>query len=126
MSRYLLILIAALFTLGACDSLGPDGITGTYDLETVNGRDLPFGFLGVQITGGSISLRIDRTYNARTNLRVADDGRVVTEVVVEDGTWERSGSRLTLRSDAGVRTEASLVGRTLTIDDGEVLSVYRR
>ena len=126
MMRKLIALCALFLAFGACDSLGPDEITGTYDLETVNGSELPFGLIGIQITGGSITLRSDRSYTARTIIRTTEDDEAVTDVVVEEGTWERSGNTIRLRSDAGVRTDAQLAGRTLTIDDGEIVSVYRR
>jgi hypothetical protein len=127
MLRRSIALLTILLTAAACgDSLGPDSFTGTYELETVNGSDLPFGVLGIEITDGSITLRSDGTYTGRTRIRFTENGQARTQEQTEQGTFERVGNSIELDSDLGVQTDAMLSGRTLTIQTSQLVSVYRR
>jgi hypothetical protein len=148
MRRLALTLIAAL-GLAAC---GGEGATapvtrppevpvtppappevGTYALQTVDGASVPaVYFLGgdfrFDVTAGSVVLKPDRTFRIALTIRfVGVEGTTETpDQEVETGTYEVSGSTITLRSSAGETITASISSAQLSLRMDGFTFVYRK
>lgn len=113
-SRRLALLALGALTLFGTTACGNDdepsgpgrGITGTYDLRTVNGQNLPatvyegndFGFqYKVEVTAGRITLNSNNTFTDLTAIRqTVNNGTPETDTVTVNGTYTRNANTLTL------------------------------
>lgn len=90
-------LMAALACGGGSDTTAPpavDGAVGVYTLSTINGQPMPVivqqsGNDKVEITGGAVTLKADRTFSDVTNARLTVAGSVTSESDSASGTWTR-------------------------------------
>jgi len=99
----------------ACgDSFSPEGISGTYNLETINGTDLPASSMdGSVYTAGSITLTAEGTFTVSATWDGEEETSVGTFTLVEPSTIRLAfpgedtlsgtldGDRLTLIGDDG-------------------------
>lgn len=119
------ITIAALLvSIAACsDSSGPEPITGTYTLRTVNGTALPYLAASetsggvttrVEVTAGNVVLNADLSFTSSITLRQTVGSTVTTTASTTVGTYTIAGSQITFRSSDGVATPATLAGGTIT------------
>jgi hypothetical protein len=100
----------------------PPPEVGTYALQSMDGAGIPaVYFLGgdfrFDVTAGSVVLKPDRTFRIALTIRfVGIDGTTETpDQEVETGTYEVSGSTITLRSSAGQTITASLANALLSL-----------
>jgi hypothetical protein len=131
------LLIALCLAIVACGSTEPrDGISGTYTLQSVDGKPLPYR----QSTGSLVSVYTlydgALTMEEAGTWRLLETQSVLTESSGEPrqsvevrGTWSGSGNSLTLvrtgsRPEAGYA--ATLDGRTLTVSMGLATFLFRR
>lgn len=136
MRRLLSILAGALvLPLAACGDDGPTEPTieasGTYQLATVNGQDLPVtiqqaGADFIEVLDGTIALRSDNTFSDSTTFRVSEAGEETTEVEVLSGSYAQSRNVLTLSPEAGGSYALSVSEDALTQTVGQFVLVYRK
>ena len=115
------------FGLVACGNspTEPEDVPGTYHLQTVNWRPLPFSediFNFSSITAGSITLNQDMTCSERKESVGLFSGGTTTNVC----TYTFDDGAITLTFSAGKILTGSMSGSSLTIkDDGDVF-VFRK
>ena len=130
---------ALILILTACASAPPiaPGITGTYELESMDGRPLPSKDYIVE---GALELRGNRTFTWRFTMQeVNDEGEESLVPIVFEGRFavgvENSAGlpvRLTRRDRISSMTgkeeeiEGTLTGETLTFTSADLNAVFRR
>ena len=115
--------VLAVTVLSACsDAFTPEGVSGFYELKTVNGEQLPFSQtvfgVTVEFTAGSVTLSQNGTFSSSGTVTVSDATTSVTETETESGTFvlvEPNTVRFTA-SDGDV-SSGTLVGGRLTFTD---------
>lgn len=124
------LILPFVLALAACDNpLSPEQrIAGTYDLESINATPLPYEIFGVLITSGSLEMRSEGTFTARTTTTYEDweTGQLVTENSVDNGRFTITDDRVRLTDDDGEQTDATFDGRIIRIDAGIITAVYRK
>lgn len=128
--------IAVLALTAACGG-GDDGvnepasITGTYNLETLDGQSPPIVVLDqpgfkVEIVSGNFVLAANMTFSTNVVFRLTEDGQASTESETFDGTYAVSGSTVTFSYSDGDSDSATIAGNTLTFTDGSSTAVFRK
>lgn len=130
------VLTGVLLTACGGDPFAPEGVSGLYLLETVNGSPLPYSQTVTQngvtftasITAGSVSLNGNSTWSGSITTNFTIEGTTTTETGTLSGTFELvapSAIRLTGFRDGEI-TSGTLDGDRLTlILDGDSF-VFRR
>lgn len=133
MTRFTLATLAMLVLTACGDSTGPkqDDIEGVYTLKTAAGMSLPAQFpvqgLGqLVITGGSVTLKADRTFTARLDLRITENGQTTEVSAPGSGTYQRTNGTILLKNSDGTEDKATIEGRTLTLNAEGVVLVFER
>ncbi len=114
MRRFLTTVLAGALLTACGDAFSPEGVSGLYLLETINGSPLPFSetvtqngvAVTVAITDGSVSLNANSTFSLSLNLSITLGGATTTFTETDSGTFE-------LVEPSTVRA---------TISDGEIVS----
>ena len=99
-------LLATTTVLGGCgddDPSGPSTISGTYELQVVNGQTLPYTvfddptFGKLEILASTLTFNADRTWDEITTTRTTEgDAEPVVEEEPFGGTYTRDGNSLTM------------------------------
>jgi hypothetical protein len=101
--------------------------TGTYTLDTVNGRKLPFNPLPrlttSEFSSGAITLQADGGFLATVSQRMSD-GKVTKRD--SSGSYTKAGSSFMLQYKGAGTATATLEGDTFTVNDGDMKLVYRK
>jgi len=92
--------MAAMACGGGSNTIAPpavDAAVGVYTLSTINGQTMPVivqqsGNDKVEITGGVVTLKEDRTFSDVTNARITVAGSVTSESDAASGTWTRQAN----------------------------------
>jgi len=133
--RTWLAVLFSLLALAGCggdDSTSPDtSHVGTYQLRTVGGSNLPAtlaqeGDRRLEITGGSLSLVADRTFNYSADYRISTGTAVTTDSGRGSGTYRRNSDAIVLRYGDGSEEHGSLSGNTLTLTADGIVLVFER
>lgn len=102
-------------------------IAGTYALESVNGGKLPFAMThdGVTLTirAGAFVIKDDGTCSSRMTFVVPSGEEMNREVT---GTYTREGGTLTIKWAGAGMTRGTVEGRTFTMENDDMVLVYRR
>ncbi|HYD53081.1 MAG TPA: hypothetical protein VEA99_10650 [Gemmatimonadaceae bacterium] len=129
--RAVLAALALVISVAACSDITGPGSTGTYDLETVNGRSLPFvvrseiGYR-LELTRSTLTLERDGSYTSTFTWRETENGQSFTDTERYSGTYERRGDDLWLYDDFdGSTTEAYWQGNRLVVLGEGVTYEYR-
>ena len=100
----MLAVATALFAVMACgggsDTTAPpgaDAAVGVYTLVTINGQPMPVIVQGsgndkIEVTGGAVTLKQDRTFSDITNARITAAGSATSESDTVSGTWTRQAN----------------------------------
>ena len=133
-----LILLLLPLAVVACDSgTGPDdepAITGTYDLQTVNGV-LPYilfeeGAERLEILQGRVTLRADSSFTDIVDFRFTEEGQVAVVADTIEGRWSRTGMAVTFQAlDRGAPADPytmSYTPETLSYSIADLTFIYRR
>ena len=99
-------------------------ITGTYTLQSVNGKSLPWVFeAGIQYTAASVTLNQDMTCSRSITATVTEGGTVMTITIASQGIYTHTYGAVTVTwTDDGSADSGSIVGSKLTLTaDGDVL-----
>ena len=115
------------------DGTGPESVTGTYRLQSIDGDPLPFvvfqvGAEKIEVAAGSVTLNADMTCSNIGTFRITTiTGNVTTNAVIDLCTYTINGGVLTLTSvtDATV-TSGSIVGSALTLTNAGFVLIYRK
>lgn len=131
-SRLALTVFTVALLTGCGDSIGVD-ITpvGTYQLESINSAPLPQTLVGVTVLSGTVTLGNDNSYTLQTVVRSTDpeSGELVDRTESTSGSWTRFSStvlQFTPTDVSGSPLDAVYDGRSLTVDMGQFVAVYRR
>lgn len=132
----MLALLLVPMMIACSDDDDATGITadmaGTYTLRTINGQNLPFTVINqpghtLEVTADQYVLNADGTFNSTVSFRETENGTVTTSTDSYSGTWQRSGSTITLTSaDYGLESATFSGGNTLTFTSGPNSAVYRK
>lgn len=131
----------ALLSASACgdDATGSSNpsATGTYNLQTVNAKAPPTTlyqneYERVDITGGTLVLRSDKSYTETVNYRVAiAGGPAQDDRFIENGTYVQNGTSIQFTvpasgGDPAFSYQATLNGNTLSYTLEGTALVYRK
>ena len=133
--RKLLAVLIGIAIMAACgDSTGPSetNISGTYELQTINGQNLPFTLLIVgtyqlEIAAGSVTINANGTYEESTTVREIDGSSTTTTTETSSGTWTRTNNAVTfVDGEDQTSLTGALSGSTLTFSEEGSTLVYQR
>lgn len=121
-----LFLVSVLISACGGDATGSgSSLTGTYEMESINGDPLPVEIILVEIRSSTLTFRSNGTFSGQATMRDLETGAVTTEQ--GNGTYTRSGNTIRMLEDGeNEASEATLNGRTLTVNAGFLVVVYRR
>ena len=116
--------VACLALVACGDSFGPDSVSGTYDLTSVNGTPMPATITvveeGVSIQlafeVGTLTLNANLTYLFSVRITVSGGGFSLTETDTDSGTYvleEQATIRFT--STDGSTATAAWAGESITV-----------
>lgn len=129
------VMVAAVAVTTACgDSSGPGtSAVGTYSLQTVNTKTLPFTFYDdgtqkIEVLSDVYTLSANGTYTNQTVIRTTTGGTSTTDNLSSNGTYKQSGSSITLTdsSDSTDQVTGTLNGSTFTINVSGTVLVYTK
>lgn len=134
---FLSMLAAAVAVTTACggdSSTGPGaGVAGTYSLQSVNSKALPFTFYEdgtqkIDVLSDSYTLSAAGTYTNQTVVRTAVGGTASNETIPSNGTYTQSGNSVTLTDSADPtdKVTGTVSGSTLTINVQGLVLLYSR
>ncbi len=110
----------------------PEDVPGTYNLQTVNGRSLPFftffaisGFIFHHITAWSITLNQDMTCSESVEESQSTETSLSVETKTDVCTYTYDAGAITLTFPEDVLT-GSMSGSSLTIRRDQDVFVFRK
>ena len=128
--------LALVLGLAACSDviggLGIGGLVGEYDLQSVNGFQLPVivyqdAFEQDELLFERFTIYADGSYTDEYTLRVSSSRGQSTETFRDSGTYTRFDSQLEFQdSRTGDVFDGEVNGRTLTINQAGNFYVFRR
>jgi len=132
-----ILLLGVALTLAACgrdSSVGPKptDITGTYQLTTFDGNELPvtvvdLGAYQIQLTADTLVLDSDGSYSMDFDYRILDSGNTRSAADHASGTWTADGQTITLvDSPSGSPQSGTISGDTVTLEAFTLVFVRRR
>ncbi len=133
--RRLATVILGTLAIAACSAAEPmtapdPSMAGTYQLKTMAGSTLPYAVLqqpglDLKVTAESMTLDAAGAFTDITNYLRINNGVVDYPVDTLVGTWTAYQSNVTLVAK-GQKFGGTVVGNTLTLSDGVLVSVYSR
>jgi hypothetical protein len=134
---FLSLLAAAVAVTTACggdSSTGPAvDVAGTYSLQTVNSKPLPFtvfddGTEKIEVLSDSYTLTATGTYTNQTVVRTTTGGTSSNETLTADGTYKQTGNSVTLTdsADATDQITGTVNASSMTINVQGLVLVYSR
>ncbi len=130
-----LVLSAAAVLAGCGDKAtgpSPASVAGTWNLQSVNGTQLPFiviqvGNDKVEITSDVITASSNGTFTQLTTIQTTQSGQVTTDHATDSGTWSLSGTAVNFVFESNGSTgTGTLSGNTLTVATSGLSLVYRK
>jgi hypothetical protein len=129
--------LAVAAACGGDSSTGPESIAGSYSLQTVNGKGLPYALLDTVEQGVAFKIEVvsptTLTLGASADFRLVLTTRTsfggITEIQSDtiSGTYARAGTALTLASPGQeVITATWDQGDSVTLSGGGDVLVFRR
>jgi hypothetical protein len=125
--RSLLTLLISTFVLACNDATGPSpvGVVGTWRLQSVDGRPLPFtlpeeesgGADKLEVTAEVITTLDSGSFTMLTTFRVTDGSDVFPESIPDGGTYAVNGSTATFTYSDGGTAPATVSGNVMTLVD---------
>lgn len=128
--RILQSLLPLIFVVACSDSTSPTTtLTGTWSLESVNGKPLPFTLpeTGEVVTAESFTLLASGRFTMSTTFRMTVNGNVTSESIPDGGTYVVNGFTVQFTYDSdGSNDMATMNGDTFILEDIGQVWVYRR
>ena len=127
-----LFVVAALALAAACgDSTSPSSVSGTYNLQTVNGAALPYVFQADnpkrELISEQLVLSANGTFTFNDVIRTTPTGGAPTTMPTTDsGTFTLTGNSIVFTFGGTSSIAGSVSGSTLTIIDTGVTAVYSK
>ncbi len=130
----LVVLTSTLLT--ACgDSFSPEGVSGFYELESINGDPIPFSetitfdgqSITTSITAGSVSLNENSTYSMSLTFQIEGGGTTISDTETDSGTYtlvEPASVRFT--NSEGDTFAGTKDGDRLTLIEEGMTFVFRK
>ena len=124
MRRHVLAALAMLLVAcGGDKATGPDPVTGSYTLRTVNGGTLPQTFYQDdiekdQLFAGTISLAADHSWTGSLSVdaTAVPGGQVLFHAPIPvSGTYSLNGSAITITDPHGLAFTGTVSGGTMTL-----------
>ena len=120
----------ALLLLVGAGCRSASGVTGSYDLRAVNQQPLPFkggpvGATWIEVTGGSLALHPDGTYERRLLFNSHTGDLAHADSTVQSGKYERRMSTIVMHTAGGDQT-ADLVGPAVVMTIRGWRSLFRK
>ncbi len=114
--------IAACGGTGADAVTGPQTITGTYKLSTVQGKGLPYRIYSdvnysFDVADGSIALNTNGSFTAAIRSEERVENHLSVYADTSTGNWMQTGTKIDLTISDGTHAVGSLSGKTLTFVD---------
>ena len=101
--------------------------TGTYTLDTINGRKLPFNPLpriaATEFSSGAITLQADGSFTSAISYRTPE-GKISKRDA--SGSYTNAGTSFRLQYTGRGAATATLEGNTFTVNDDDMKLVYRK
>lgn len=125
-----LFVLAALALAAACgDSTSPSSVSGTYNLQTVNGAALPYVFQAAnpkqELVSEQLVLTANGAFTFNDVIRVTNTGSAPTTTPTSDsGTYTLNGNSIVFSFSGTSSIAGSIAGTTLTIFDSGLTAVY--
>ena len=126
--------VASVFLLAGCsamDALGSRSATGTYELQAVNGYQVPAvvyeepGYR-LEVLNAAFTLESDGTYSEAGIVRETQYGQTSTRSSSSYGRYDYYNGELTFNESSGRQYYGTFDGNTLVIEDQGVQMEYRR
>ena len=128
--RILQSLLLLMLAVACSDSTRPEGtLTGTWSLETVNGKPLPYTLpeTGEVVTAEEMLLMASGRFTMTTTFRITQGANVFSETIPDAGTYVAKGATVTFTFDSdGSNDVGAVTGDTITLEDIGQVWVYRR
>jgi len=125
--RAMLLSLASTIVLACNDSTSPENtVTGTWTLQTVEGKPLPYTLPGTSevVTAESFTLLASGRFTTTTTFRVIVGGNATTESIPDSGSYVANGATVTFTyASDGSHDTGTVNGNTMTLTGGWV---YRR
>ncbi len=123
-SKFLSCIIAVAFTAacgGSDKAIGPTlaSISGTYDLKTINGSNLPFvvaqtGSNKTEITADVVTAT-GSAFTELLTVRATQNGQVTTQTFSDAGSFTLNGNAVTFAYQDGSTGTGTVSGNTFTV-----------
>jgi hypothetical protein len=134
MKRIVIALLAVALAGCGSDATGPSGgsVTGTWNLRSVNGTNLPYSFppqqgVTITVTGSVLTLSSDGAYNEIDSILLVGPGGAATTTHLEAGMWSATNGSITFDDQTdGVVYQGSVTGNALTEIVNGFAQVYAR
>jgi len=114
----LFVLLLLSITVVSCDSSDSEVESESWDLATIDGKELPVLIQSVSrevwTTGQTFTLKNDRSFTVTTQLNRIADGQAVEGEESGTGTYEREGESLVMTFDSGGSWELFVSGNRAT------------
>lgn len=129
-----LSLCAIVVAIACGDATGPtpQSVSGTWNLQSVNGGSLPYtvlmtGSVTDQVTAGLLIVEPDRTFSYATTFRSTANGQSTTLTATDSGTYSLSGDSVSFlfRGD-GTTGSGLLNGDTVSLNAEGFSLVYTK
>ena len=132
MNRLLAVCLVVFLAACSGDSTGPDGVTGSWRLKSVNGVGLPqpVAFSGgvATVNSGSLTFAASGAFTLSLSVTTSDGTSTTTSTLARVGTWTLSSNTVTFNDAGGGPAYLGFVnGNTLTVvSGGGEVDVYSR
>lgn len=135
-----IVLIGITLILAACgrDDLvsipsnpNPANISGSYQLKTFDGHDLPVlvaevGAYQASLISGTLNLNANSTYSLEFNVRLDETGNPRMSTVSEAGSWNVTRDSITLAANAGFTRTGTVSGNVISVQSSGITLVLRK
>lgn len=136
MRRIMGIGVAVMLAMAAAcgDGKNPievESIAGTYQLQTVNDRSLPWtAFEGpgfkYEMVSGSFTFTNDGKYTSTGSLRLTENGVVSNQTETGFGTYVVAGTSVTMTESDGEKFSGTVQSSVFTLTDEGFTFVFRK
>ncbi len=127
MRKLILLILVIPLTLAACrqETLDP---TGTYNMVSIDGNELPYapahqGQTGPEIVSGSLALNADGTFTMTMDFQIPGGTRQSSNF---EGTYTIEGSEFRLKWEGAGITTGTLEGNKFSFNNEGMIFTFQR
>ena len=135
MRRLASVILMGILLTACGDPFSPEGVSGVYNLESINGSPIPFSetetqdgvTITVEVTAGSVTLNTTGTWSLSITASFTIGSITTGDTETESGTFELvPPSTIRLTDSDGDTISATLDGDGLTVTDGGDTFVFHK